>query len=148
MKKILVATFVFVAISMTSPVHAQLLSTSNAPIGTDASKITNDPVQDWSFYTDNENHILYIDFEKINVNLSSLSLRDAANKVVFRDEALWQLPVNTIYEVDFSNKPKGDYVVELRTFTTVLKKTLWLFMQKAPTGSKLKKMFLKAMAGP
>ena len=120
MKKLFSAAAIMVAFSVMTPLNAQLLST-NSPDGNDLSKI-NQTLKDWSFYTDNENHMLYIDFEKIDVNLSSVSVKDADNKVVFKDENLWQLPVNTIYEVDFANRPKGTYTIELRTFTTTLKK--------------------------
>jgi hypothetical protein len=122
MKKLLAATIILFALSMTSPVNAQLLSVKS-PTGNDSSKLT-DTTQDWSFFTDNENHVLYIDFEKINVNLNTMSLKDKTGKVVFKDENLWQLPVNTIYEVDFSKYPKGDYALELKTFTSVLRKTV------------------------
>ena len=121
MKKLFSAAAIMVAFSFLTPLNAQLLSI--APNGNETSKQI-ETVKDWSFYTDHENQILYIDFEKIDVNLSSVSVKDANNKPVFKDENLWQLPVNTIYEVDFSGKPKGQYTVELRTFTTTLKKVV------------------------
>lgn len=122
MKKLFSAAALMVAFSIITPLNAQLLSISS-PNGNDSSKL-NSSIKDWSFYTDNENQILYIDFEKIDVNLSSVTVKDLDNKVVFKDENLWQLPVNTIYEVDFSNKAKGQYTVELRTFTATLKKVI------------------------
>jgi hypothetical protein len=122
MKKLFSAAAIMVAFAIISPLNAQLLSTSS-PNGNDSSKQT-ETVKDWSFYTDNENHVVYIDFEKIDVNLSSVSVKDANNKVSFKDDNLWQLPVNTIYEVDFSNQPKGQYTIELRTFTATLKKVV------------------------
>ena len=122
MKKLFSAAAILVAFSIITPLNAQLLSITS-PNGNDSSKL-NASVKDWSFYTDNENQVLYIDFEKIDVNLSSVSVKDADNKLIFKDENLWLLPVNTIYEVDFSNKPKGQYTVELRTFTATLKKVI------------------------
>lgn len=122
MKKLFSAAAIMVAFSIISPLNAQLLSTST-PIGNDSSRQT-ETLKDWSFYTDNENHVVYIDFEKIDVNLSSVTVKDADNKVAFKDDNLWQLPVNTIYEVDFSNQPKGQYTIELRTFTAILKKVV------------------------
>ena len=122
MKKLFSAAAIMVAFSFIAPLNAQLLSISS-PNGNDSSN-SNETTKDWSFYTDNENRILYIDFAKIDVNLSSVSVKDTDNKVVFKDENLWALPVNTIYEVDFSNKPKGQYTIELRTFTTTLKKVI------------------------
>ena len=122
MNKLFSAAAIMVAFSIITPLNAQLLSISS-PIGNDSSN-SNETIKDWSFYTDNENRILYIDFEKIDVNLSSVSVKDTDNKLVFKDENLWSLPVNTIYEVDFSSKPKGHYTIELRTFTATLKKVI------------------------
>ncbi len=122
MNKLFSAAAIMVAFSFITPLNAQLLSTST-PKGNESNKQV-ETVKDWSFYTDQENQVVYIDFEKIDVNLSSVSVKDADNKVTFKDENLWQLPVNTIYEVDFSGKPKGQYTIELRTFTTTLKKVV------------------------
>ena len=122
MKKLFSAAAIMVAFSIITPLNAQLLSIAS-PNGNDSSKL-HSSIKDWSFYTDNENQMLYIDFEKIDVNLSSVSVKDANSKMVFKDENLWQLPVNTIYELDFSNKPKGQYTIELRTFTATLKKVI------------------------
>ena len=122
MKKFCSAAAIMVAFSVITPLNEQLLSISS-PNGNDSSKL-NSSIKDWSFYTDSDNQMLYIDFEKIDVNLSSVTVKNTDNKVVFKDENLWLLPVNTIYEVDFSNKPKGQYTIELRTFTATLKKVI------------------------
>jgi hypothetical protein len=118
MKKIIAAVAFMTALFAQNPAHAQLLSLNS----TEANK--SDKQQDWSFYTDAENCMLYIDFEKINVNLNGVVVKNKEGKVIFKDDALWQLPVNTIYEVDFSKEEKGDYIVEVRTFTTTLRKTV------------------------
>lgn len=118
MNKIITAAVFMTALFAQNPAHAQLLSLNNA----ETSK--SDNKQDWSFYTDAENRMLYIDFEKINVNLNGIVVKNKEGKVIFKDDALWELPVNTIYEVDFSKEPKGDYTVEVRTFTTTLRKTV------------------------
>jgi hypothetical protein len=118
MNKIITAAVFMTALFAQNPAHAQLLSLNS----TETSK--SDNKQDWSFYTDAENRMLYIDFEKINVNLNGIVVKNKEGKVIFKDDALWQLPVNTIYEVDFSKEPKGDYTVEVRTFTTTLRKTV------------------------
>jgi hypothetical protein len=117
MNKFIAAVAFMTAIFAQNPAHAQLLSLKS----TEASQSAK---QDWSFYTDAENRMLYIDFEKINVNLNGIVVKNKDGKVVFKDDALWELPVNTIYEVDFSKEPKGDYIVEVKTFTTTLRKTV------------------------
>ena len=120
MRKILIAATFIVVSSAFSSVNAQLLSTN---YGTETGK-NSENKQDWSIFTDLENHMIYVDFEKINVNLSSVAIKDTDNKVLFKDDSLWQLPVNTIYEVDFSKYPKGVYTMELRTFTSSIKRTV------------------------
>ena len=123
MQKMFFAACVIAATSTFSPLNAQLLSTATPS----SEATTTNPASDkseWSLFTDKENSMVYIDFEKINVNLNGLVVKDAAGKVVFKDDALWQLPVNTIYEVDFSKLPKGDYAIELKSFTATLKKEI------------------------
>ncbi len=77
--------------------------------------------ENWTFYHDKEHKVYYIDFETINVNLNELRIKNSKGEIVFQDE-LWNLPVNTIYELDFSKFNPGRYEVELRTFTGYIKK--------------------------
>ncbi len=77
----------------------------------------------WTFYQDKERKIYYIDFETINVNLNEIIVRNSRGEVVFKDE-LWGLPVNTIYELDFSKYKPGRYEVELKSFISYMKKEL------------------------
>ena len=121
MRKILIALAIAFCSSF-STLHAQLLSL-NTTTGYETTKQA-DNTRDWSIYTDSENRMLYVDFEKINVNLSNITVKDLEGKILFKDETLWQLPVNTIYEIDFSKFPKGNYVIELKTFTNVIKKNV------------------------
>jgi len=78
---------------------------------------------DWSFFMDEERNVYFIDFETINVNLSDLVVKNEEGKIILKDE-LWKLPVDTIYELDFSHFDSGKYDVELRSFTGVLRKTV------------------------
>lgn len=118
MRRIITAAAFIAVSSILSPLSAQLLSTTS---GNETSKQA-DNKEDWSIYTDKQNNIVYVDFEKINVNLSGVSVKDNSGQVLFKDDSVWQLPVNTIYEVDLSKYPKGEYTVELKTFTTTLRK--------------------------
>ena len=76
---------------------------------------------DWSIYNDEENSIYYIDFEKINFNLSEVVILNEENQIVFQEE-VFDLPVNTIYEVDFKPFGSGKFKIELRSFTKFIKK--------------------------
>ena len=77
--------------------------------------------ENWSFYKDEENQICYIDFEKIHFNLSDIIVKNKNGDVIFSDDVL-ELPVNTIYEIDFAEFGEGDYKIELRSFTGIIRK--------------------------
>jgi hypothetical protein len=117
MKKILyISLFWSVSVWM-MPAYAQLLSVKPSE-----TLVLTPEKNNWAIFTDVEKKLVYIDFEKIPVNISEVSVRDADNKIIFRDPTVWELPVNTIYEVDFAAFPKGDYALELRSFTGAITK--------------------------
>lgn len=78
---------------------------------------------DWTLFADEENKLYYIDFETLTFNVSDVIVKDAAGKEVFKDK-VFDLPVDTIYELDFSKFKAGNYDIELRTFTEVVKKSV------------------------
>lgn len=78
---------------------------------------------DWSFYADDDNRIFYVDFEKINVNLSDVIIKNKNGEIVFKDDVM-ELPVNAIYELNFEEYGVGDYTVELRSFTKIIRKDI------------------------
>ena len=79
--------------------------------------------EDWSFFSDEENKLIYIDFENISANLSDITVKSKNGKVLLKED-VFNLPVNTIYEIDFSSYPAGVYDIELRTFTNVMRKSI------------------------
>lgn len=78
---------------------------------------------DWSFYADDDDRTFYVDFEKINVNLSDVVIKNESGEIVFKDDVM-ELPVNAIYELNFEEYGVGDYTVELRSFTKVIRKDI------------------------
>ncbi|HMN88590.1 MAG TPA: hypothetical protein PKD70_04915 [Saprospiraceae bacterium] len=78
---------------------------------------------DWTLYADEENKLYYIDFESLRVNVSDVVVKNRAGEVLYRDN-VFSLPVNTIYELDFSKYKAGQYEIELRTFTGVIRKSV------------------------
>lgn len=88
-------------------------------------KTTSTTTQDWTIFHDEENNFYYIDFETFKVNISDIVIKDEANKVVF-EEDVFDLPVNTIYELDMNNFKAGKYRIELRTFTNIIAKQIEL----------------------
>lgn len=77
--------------------------------------------EDWTFYLDSESKMYYIDFESISVNLSDIKVVNE-NGVVVMSDKLWDLPVNTIYELDLNGLNPGNYKIELRSYTGVIQK--------------------------
>ncbi len=122
----LVFTVAFVLVtSLSGQLYSQSTTSLNSSAATTVSKLLDMSSTDWSFYIDEEQDIYYIDFEKINVNLNDLKVKNEAGETVLEDN-LYDLPVNTIYELDLSEYPKGTYDVELRTFTGVISKKVTL----------------------
>ncbi|HMQ64315.1 MAG TPA: hypothetical protein PKE06_26770 [Flavilitoribacter sp.] len=89
---------------------------------TDLPEIQQD---DWTIYADETNRVYYIDFESLRVNISDVILKNAAGDVVFK-EKVFDLPVNTIYELDLSKYRAGKYEIELRSFTGLIRKSVEL----------------------
>ncbi len=85
------------------------------------SGVANTDNSDWTFYHDSQNDIYYIDFEEINVNLNDLKVLDQFGEVIWK-ESLWDLPVNSIYELDMKHFEPGDYQIQLRTYTGVIQR--------------------------
>ena len=78
-----------------------------------------------SFLVDGEKNIDFIDFQDLNVNLNAIVLKDESGKVVWEDK-VFDLPVDTIYELNLSAFHKGRYQVELQSFSKVIQKSITL----------------------
>ena len=117
---LLVLGILFTSVSLFSQTTAKGVSTANiesvAPLTIlgDASL---------SIYSDDENQTYFIDFEKISVNLSDIVVKNKSGEIIFKED-VYDLPVNSIYELDASEFGTGDYVMELRSFTGVIKKDI------------------------
>ncbi len=85
--------------------------------------ITASVSQDQSLYTGGDEKVYYIDFEDLRMNLSEIILKNDQGKVLLKDD-VFDLPVNTIYELDLSQYGTGKFEVELRSFTGVIRKTI------------------------
>lgn len=98
----------------------QLMQSASLHTATETS-----PNEDWTLYADEENKLYYIDFENLKVNLSDIVVKNVNGEVLMKDN-VFDLPVNTIYELDFSAYKPGTYEIELRSFTNVIRKKLVL----------------------
>ena len=125
MKKFVLSIFVLLATTTTSTLFAQVSSVKNNNDLNIINTFTGSEKADdnWAMYADEDNHKYYIDFQKINVNLNDIHVKNETGKEIFKD-TLYTLPVDTIYELDFSSYAKGTYDVELRTFTQTLKRKI------------------------
>jgi len=112
-------TFAFAFCLMANFLSAQSL-TSIASID-EAYDLIDVNTDNWSFYSDDDSKLFYIDFEKLTFNVSDIVLIDQKGEEVFSDDVL-DLPVNSIYELDLNKFEPGTYSVELRTFTGTTKK--------------------------
>lgn len=81
--------------------------------------------ESWSLYADEENKLYYIDFETLSVNLNDIVVKNQDGDILFKDD-VFELPVNTIYELNLSQFQAGTYFIELRAFTGIIRKTLTL----------------------
>ncbi len=114
--------FIFFGLFAISTVSAQSSASLEAPSAdySHSNQITIGN-EDWTFYHDSDSKVYYIDFESISVNLSDLKVIDEEGGVVMADK-LWDLPVNTIYELDLKGLKPGNYKIELRSYTGVIEK--------------------------
>ncbi len=75
------------------------------------------------FFFDSEGSICFIDFANFNVNINAVSIYDPAGKQLLSEE-VWDLPVNSIYEVDTSNYKTGTYTLVLNTYKGNIRKDI------------------------
>ncbi len=116
MQRIVIVTFVFFSVLFSNTLFGQTAERNSTTTPTYSnSNLLNLDSEDWSFFIDEENQIYYIDFETIKTNLSDVIVKDESGKVILKDDVM-NLPVNTIYEIDFSQYGTGNYAIELRSF--------------------------------
>lgn len=75
------------------------------------------------FFTDTDNKIFFIDFQSFNVNLNEIIVKDQSGKVVL-EEKVFDLPVDTIYELDLTKFKSGKYAVELKSFAKTIRQNV------------------------
>ncbi len=113
---------VFALTFLTTALSAQSSASTNNSV-LDLDLVSLNSSENWSFFVDEENKLYFIDFEKLSFNLSEIVVKNADNEVILKEDVL-DLPVNTIFELDFSAYPPGSYNVELRSFTGMMQKSV------------------------
>lgn len=127
MQQKIVLALLFFGLGLTSTVTAQTTSTANVNsksfMPAEASQLKEIKTEDWSIFADEENRVYYIDFESLSFNLSNIIVKKEDGSVVLKED-VFDLPVNTIYEIDYSDYKTGEYQIELRSFTGIIRKTI------------------------
>lgn len=67
------------------------------------------------FFFDSEEEICFVDFANFNLNINSIFFVDAKGNEIFSEE-VWDLPVNTIYELSTKDLKSGTYHLILNTY--------------------------------
>jgi len=89
---------------------------------TDASTSTN--TESWAFLSGTKS-MYYLDFDELDFQLEHIELKSISGKVLFQDEVS-DLSTFTLYELDFTAIPNGEYYLELKTKNKTLRKLLKL----------------------
>lgn len=105
-----------------SMAHAQSLTASPAPRPVALSAALESEAAN-AFFRDVENGLLFIDFEKLPVNLKEVMIRDRSGAIQLQEE-VFELPVDAIYELDLGELAPGTYRIELHAYTKVYHRTL------------------------
>ena len=75
-----------------------------------------------AFFMDLSGRVCFIDFQSLKLNLRTIQLVDAKGTVILNDQ-VDHLPVNSIYEVSFSDRPSGKYKIILEGYTETITKS-------------------------
>lgn len=117
--------FLFLAVSTVtslSSLTAQI--TAKSPLASaNNAELSVLAVNDLSIYSDEDNHTYFVDLEQVAVNVNKIVVKTEDGRVVWQDD-VFDLPVNAIYELDFSGYTTGEYVIELQAFTGVIRKRI------------------------
>lgn len=119
-QKFLLVFFFLMAIGFTAT--AQSLASKSGE-ATQSSKLKEIQADNWDIFADDENKIYYVDFESLNITLADIVVKNASGSIILKDD-VFDLPVDTIYEIDLSDQKKGTYKIELRSFTSVIRKSI------------------------
>ncbi len=78
----------------------------------------------WTLFEDERQSSFYIDFDHFDLNLKEIIVRNSAGVAVYH-RVVYQLPVDHIFELDFSNYDRGFYTIEVHSFISSFSKSLY-----------------------
>ncbi|MDX1667177.1 MAG: hypothetical protein R3350_08105 [Saprospiraceae bacterium] len=79
----------------------------------------------WKLYVDEENEFYYVDFQDFTFNINEIKLKGSEGQVL-KEENVFDMPVDAIYELDMSQYAPGTYTLELKSFTRTYRKKIRL----------------------
>ncbi|WP_156825611.1 hypothetical protein [Lewinella cohaerens] len=118
MKRLLLF-FGLVSCVFLSDLSAQM--TAKSPMADASATSPELAFNDWSIYADQESNTYFIDFEQLALNVNTVVVKSTDGQVMWQED-VFDLPVNSIYELDFSGFSAGEYFIELEAFTGVIRK--------------------------
>jgi hypothetical protein len=129
MNRLFLSAVLFLCGIFLSPLFAQTVSkgimdADRSDYSNELSLVNPDD-EEWTYYLDEEKKVYYIDFESISVNLTDIIIKDSQGKVVYEDE-VFELPVDTIYEIDMNQFAGGRYRIEIKSYTNTTVKEVTL----------------------
>lgn len=114
------ACIVFFLVSISLSGQNLVASTGNASLSMENSET---PTPDWAFYEDEDNQKLLIDFSALDSHLTDLVIVNDQNEEIFRED-LYELPGNSIYELDLATFQKGNYSLNISTFNQPITRSI------------------------
>ena len=85
---------------------------------------TTTKTETWSFLS-GKNSLYYLDFDDLGFQLEQIKLTTISGEILFQDE-VGDLSTFTLYELDFTQIPDGEYFLELKSENKTLRKLLKL----------------------
>ncbi len=92
----------------------------------EVASVIDEQESSWTLFEDQLEKSFYIDFDSFNLNLKEVLVKNIRGDVIYRKK-VYELPVDSIYEVSFSDYPPGFYTIEVHSFINVFSKSIELF---------------------
>lgn len=125
MKNWIKITALFFITLIATQVEAQTASIESNQTTIDLVADNVQVAEDWFFYSEGEEQLLFIDFENVQLNLSEIILKDKSGKTLLKEDVS-HLPVNAIFEIDLEAYDLEDFVVELKSYAKTIRKAVSL----------------------
>jgi hypothetical protein len=82
-------------------------------------------VDSYKWFEDEVEQVIYIDFQQLSVPVEDVVIKDNQGNIVDQKDVS-KLPVDVIFELDYSEIKKGVYTVELHSNTRLFSRELIL----------------------